>query len=139
MEVPVNYLAVLLAGLSNMVVGYLWYGPLFGKTWMKLSGVKMEGGKGSPAMGYIVTFITALLAAFILSHFIYLIARDFEIPVIITSGMTTAFWAWLGLIVPATISTVLWEGKPWALWFLNIAYWLVSLFAMAAILAGMGM
>ena len=38
MEIPINYLAVLAAAVSNMVLGFLWYGPLFGKTWSKLMG-----------------------------------------------------------------------------------------------------
>ena len=32
----VNLLAVLVAGIVPMVVGALWYGPLFGKRWLQL-------------------------------------------------------------------------------------------------------
>ncbi len=36
----VNYLAVLVAAIVGMVVGFIWYSPkVFGKMWMKLSGV----------------------------------------------------------------------------------------------------
>ena len=39
MALEVNYLAVLVAAIVNMVVGALWYSPLlFGKAWMKLTG-----------------------------------------------------------------------------------------------------
>jgi hypothetical protein len=42
MDVQVNMWAVLLAALSSMVVGSLWYLPTtFGNTWQKLSKVKM--------------------------------------------------------------------------------------------------
>ena len=34
----VNLLAVLAAGIVPMVVGALWYGPLFGKRWLELMG-----------------------------------------------------------------------------------------------------
>ncbi|MBK8887589.1 MAG: DUF1761 family protein [Saprospiraceae bacterium] len=30
-----NWLAILGSGLVPMAVGALWYGPLFGKLWMK--------------------------------------------------------------------------------------------------------
>ena len=30
----VNYLAVLIAGIVPMIVGAIWYGPLFGKRWL---------------------------------------------------------------------------------------------------------
>ena len=35
-QVAVNYLAVLAAAIASMVIGFLWYGPLFGKQYMAL-------------------------------------------------------------------------------------------------------
>ena len=32
----VNLLAVLVAGIVPMIVGFLWYGQLFGKRWLEL-------------------------------------------------------------------------------------------------------
>jgi len=44
MSVDINYWGVLLAGVSSMVVGFIWYARgVFGKTWGKLAGIKMEG------------------------------------------------------------------------------------------------
>lgn len=40
--VPVNYLAILVAAVLSMVLGFLWYGPLFGKEWTKLMGVTLS-------------------------------------------------------------------------------------------------
>ena len=37
MNIPVNYLSVLVATIAGMVVGFIWYGPLFGKTWIRLT------------------------------------------------------------------------------------------------------
>jgi hypothetical protein len=31
----INWIAFVVAALSTLVVGFLWYGPLFGKAWMK--------------------------------------------------------------------------------------------------------
>ena len=132
MEVPVNYLAVLACGISNMVIGTLWYGPLFGKAWMKMAGVKM--GDRSPVPSYIMGFVGALLAAYILAHFIWLSAKGFGLELGVASAVTTAFWGWLGFVVPTSVGATLWEGKPWAYWFIGAGYWLVSLVAMAAIL-----
>ncbi len=41
-QVPINYLAVVVAAIANMVLGFLWYGSLFGKQWIKLSGFTAE-------------------------------------------------------------------------------------------------
>ncbi len=34
-EVTINLLAVLTAAVSAFIVGGIWYGPLFGKAWMR--------------------------------------------------------------------------------------------------------
>lgn len=38
----INFLAVIAATLSTFLVGWFWYGPLFGKTWMSAVGVTEE-------------------------------------------------------------------------------------------------
>ncbi|MGC9355126.1 MAG: DUF1761 domain-containing protein, partial [Mariniphaga sp.] len=51
----INYLAVIVAALSSFMVGWIWYGPLFGKSWMKLHGFTEEELKeGSLSMPVIM-------------------------------------------------------------------------------------
>lgn len=134
MDIPVNYLAIFLAAVSNMVIGSIWYSPiLFLNPWMKISGVKM-GGK-NPTPSYIIAFITALIAAYVLSHFIYLTSKGMGTELTTISAMTTAFWGWLGFVAPATAGMSIWEGKPWSYWAIVSGYWLASLVAMSAILS----
>ena len=134
MDIHINYLAVIVAALSNMVIGSIWYSPmLFGNLWMKLAGVKM-GGK-NPMPSYIIAYVFALIVAYVMAHFIYFGAVGMGTDLTVTSAITTAFWAWLGFVAPATSGMVTWEMKPWSYWFIVAGYWLVSLVAMAAILA----
>jgi hypothetical protein len=35
-EIHINFLAVGAVVVANVVFGFVWYGPLFGKTWAKL-------------------------------------------------------------------------------------------------------
>lgn len=42
MEANVNYLAVVVAAVASMAVGFLWYGVLFRKQWMSLMGLTTE-------------------------------------------------------------------------------------------------
>ena len=37
-----NYLVLGLAVVVSFAFGFLWYGPLFGKTWVQLMGIKKE-------------------------------------------------------------------------------------------------
>lgn len=36
--VPINYVAVVLAAVANMILGFVWFGPLFGKLWILTNG-----------------------------------------------------------------------------------------------------
>lgn len=59
----VNLLAVLLATLASMIVGFLWYGPLFGKIWIKLSNHKeSEMDKSGVNKMYAMTAAALLLS-----------------------------------------------------------------------------
>lgn len=121
-----------------MVLGSLWYGPLFGKQWIALSGISSEKLEGAKAKGmgksYSLMFVGSLLMAYVLAHAI-IFASDYLNVYGISAGLTGAFWNWLGFIAPVTLSSVLWDGKPWKLWLLNNGYNLASLMAMGAILS----
>ena len=65
----VNYLAVLVAMVFNMVLGTLWYGPLLGKPWMAIMeriGKKREEMQGSPLL-YLGSAAMAFLSALTLA------------------------------------------------------------------------
>ena len=62
----INYLAVLVSAIIGMIIGALWYSPLlFGKLWMKLSGMTEkqlnEAKKKGMGKMYLVAFIGVLL------------------------------------------------------------------------------
>jgi hypothetical protein len=59
-----NWLAVLTAAFSTFMLGGLWYGPLFGRVWMRASGMTEEKAKlGSPVKIFGISFALQLVAA----------------------------------------------------------------------------
>lgn len=63
-----NYIAFIVAALIPTGIGALWYGPLFGKAWMKSSGMteeKMKGGNMPLIFG--LSFVLAIILAFVIS------------------------------------------------------------------------
>ena len=61
----INFLALLLAALSTLVVGFIWYNPkVFGTIWMKETGINPEEGE-KPNM--ILIFGVSILYAFFIS------------------------------------------------------------------------
>lgn len=137
----VNLIAVLGAAIASMVLGFLWYGPLFGKMWMELSGFKKEDigkMKMSAQMGYVGAAITSLVMAYILALFLEVRTAPISIFIgafdISLTAFATAFLIWFGFIATVSLGSVLWENKPFKLYLLNNAYNLLNLLVMAAIL-----
>lgn len=135
--VYVNYLAVLLCAVASMIIGYVWYGPLFGKEWMNLVGMtkeKMEKGKGDMPKTYTMMFISSLFMAYVLAHFIWYAAPG---SVTVTIGVKTAIWAWLGMVATVMFSQRLFasDKKPMKLYIIDSGFYLVSLIAMGFIIA----
>ncbi len=142
--IPINYFAVIACAVVAMILGMLWYGPLFGKQWMSMMGMNMGGGDGKNGMAwrYIVAFIGALLMAFVLANFIALVNNSFGcsdcfniVSQTLIVDMLATFTLWLGFIAPVTIGMVLWEGKPWKVWYIVAGYNLVLLALMGIILS----
>ena len=138
MSVPINYLAVIVAAFANMVLGALWYGPLFGEAWKtmmafspeKLAAMKAKG----MAMSYGLMAIGSILMAWVLAHAIIFAGAFLEMGGLST-GLMAGFMNWLGFVVPVTVGAVLWEGRSWKLWWLNASYSLVGFLIMGAILS----
>lgn len=137
MDIAVNYVAVVLAGVVSMVVGFLWYSPmLFGNQWAKLSGFTKEGLKKAQKKAgpmYVLSFVASLVTAYVLTHVMALSENTFHYARVNT-GVTTAFWVWVGFVAPVQLTDVLFMGKKWSLFFINTGYQLASLVVMGVAL-----
>jgi hypothetical protein len=137
-QVPINYLAVLVAAIASMVVGFLWYGPLFGKLWMKLSGKTKESMDEAKKKGmtkaYVLMFVGSLVMAYVLANALVFASSYLQVSGV-SAGLMSGFFNWLGFIAPVTLGMVLWEGKSWKLWVLHNGHELISLCIMGVILA----
>jgi len=136
MDVEVNYWAVLLAAVSSMVVGSIWYTPkLFGGPWMKMTGVKMNqkmsAGKSAWMFGSV--FVASLVTAYVLAHVTFL-AHKFFGNSYLSDALQTAFWLWLGLTAMRFYVHDTFEGRRKKLTLLNAGHELVTLLIMAVII-----
>lgn len=137
MEININYLAVLVAAVASMVVGFLWYGVLFMKPWMRMMGYTKENmGKMnmSANKAYMLQFVGSLVMAYVLAHALIFASYYLDAEGV-SAGVTAGFWNWLGFVAPVTLGVVLWENKPWKLWFINASNYLVALIVMGIIIA----
>lgn len=139
MEVQVNYLAVVLAMLSSMVVGSIWYAKaVFGEKWAKLAKVDTSKMNGSEAVKPIlVTLVVSLITAYVLAHVAYL-SNQFFGNSFLNDSLMTAFWLWLGLTAARFVTHDAFEGRPSKLTALNLGNEFVTLMVMGLVIGLMG-
>ncbi len=141
MEIKLNYLAILAGVVANMVIGFVWYGPLFGKRWAREVGLpadfKPSGADMAKSMGLMV--LGAFLVAWCLAHNVF--AWGFlaekgmtEQPHPAVMGWSAGFFTWLGFFVPVYLNSVSFEGKSWTLFGINVGYYFVNLQVLGMIL-----
>jgi hypothetical protein len=139
--VEVNYLALIIAAVAQMVLGFLWYGPLFGKEWSKLRGFTFDklSKEEQKAMQqkmmpwYGVTFVVSLVTAYVLAHVMFLSQNYFAYTPLMT-GLTTAFFMWLGFMMPVRLYNEIFGGNNWKLFGIDTGYSLFGLLAMGVVL-----
>lgn len=137
MDVEINGLAVLLAAVSSMVVGSIWYARgVFGNTWIKLTKLdEKKMNKGATA-ALITAFVLALLMAYVLAHLAFLSNHFFQHS-FMQDAVTTAFWVWLGVAFTRTVTHDRFEQRPLKLSLLNSANMLVTMLVMGVIIGAM--
>jgi hypothetical protein len=118
----VHWLAVVIAAVANLVIGYVWYMPqVFGKRWREASGTDMAQPAGAM---WAVVIVTSLVAAYVVAQF----AGGAGV----VNGAVWGFVLWL-LVGSVMAGAVLFEGRSWTYWGINAGYWLLTLLVMGAI------
>ena len=129
--VNVGTVEVVLATVISCILGMIWYAPqVFGNTWAKLAGVKMDmkdKSKGMKSMAGML--IASLVTAYVFAHIM-----GFAQVANVTDALLTAFWVWLGFVATIGLNMVFFEGKPVKLYLINVGYQLVSLILMSLVI-----
>jgi Protein of unknown function (DUF1761) len=133
----VNLWAVLVAAVSTMIVGFLWYSPmLFAKPWTVLMGydpndkAKMDEMRKSAGKSYAISFVASLVAALVLGKIIDV--TSVQSPLY---GMKIGFAVWLGFVTTVQLTAKLFGNQPTKLYLINTGYQLVCYLVMGVILA----
>ena len=139
----VNLLAVLVAGIVPMIIGALWYGPLFGKRWLELmETTEEEIQEGfNPLKTYGVSFLLALVTAFILAQLFAGMGGAADVLSIAgksgnaLAGVYLALLALIAFILPVAYQSFAFEGRKAGLVLLSLGYNGVALLCQAVTIA----
>jgi hypothetical protein len=157
-----NFISVLVAATSTIVVGAVWYSPiLFANAWMKESGFTEEQLKKRNMLKIVgLTFLFSVMIAMIMQvlsiHQFGALGMIGGPDYIKTSkpsyaafmadygtafrtfkhGALHGFMSGLFLAFPLIAINGLFEHKPWKYIFINAGYWTVSMTIMGALVCG---
>lgn len=105
----VNYGAIVVGAIASMIIGGVWYGPLFGRTWMKIIGVNPDSAEERKTMQkgvgllYGIQFVLTLFQVLVLAHLIADTTR--------VGGIERSLWIWAAFVVPTLAGTIMWTSE----------------------------
>jgi Protein of unknown function (DUF1761) len=155
-----NFLAVLVAALSTLLIGSIWYSDkVFGNIWMREAGLnKDEMQKGNMLKIFGLTFLYSFFLAFMMQFIVIhqsgaygmigneplkalpsfnafmadygIVFRTFK------HGALHGFMAGVLFSLPIVAINGLFERKSWKYILVHAGYWILTLMVMGAIVCG---
>jgi hypothetical protein len=135
---PINYVAILAAAVAAWLAGAVWYGVL-GKQWLAALGwteadmVGPDGKRRMPTGPMILSFIAALVMAFMLSGLMGHVG-----PLSVRSGIISGALVWLGFVVTTIAVNNAFQRRKAMLSVIDSGHWLLALIVQGAVLGAFG-
>jgi hypothetical protein len=156
-----NFTAVLVAALSTLPVGFIWFNPkVFGTIWMRESGMTEEKAKTAnmfKVFGFVILFsiMAAFVMQFLVIHQLGALGMVGGPDLALTAkpsysefmadyghafrtfkhGMLHGFMSGLFLALPIIGTNAMFEMKSWKYIFVHAGYWIVCFTIMGGILS----
>lgn len=126
-----NWLAILAGLVAHMILGAVWFG-VFAGPWSRLAhpGKTREQIQAGPKWIYGIAAAGGLVTAIVLAATLDAVgATD------LGTALLTTLILWVGFVVVKYATTYAFEYRSWTLLAIDVGYPLVSMLAMATILA----
>ena len=133
----INIWAVVVATLSSMVIGAVWYSNIaFGRYWQQAARVNLE--ERSPVIPIVTTAVVSFITALVLAG-ATAIAQHFYEGNFLVNAVLTSLILWAGFTAARVITHDSFEGRPRMLTLLTITHELVTIVVMGLIIGLFGM
>lgn len=136
-----NSVAILMAVLVTIAIGFLWYGPLFGNAWMKEMGVAPDF---KPELAVLKRAMLLMVVGAVLTTLVLACCIEISRPTTWKAGddapsalygIGAALLVWTGFHLPMLLGGVAWEARTWKWFGINAGFHLATLLAAGTILA----
>lgn len=111
---------IVVAAVIEWVLGALWFGLIFRKSWLAMAGFSETNKPKNGAMTMICSFIACLLLTYVTAHVIGWVGA-----VTFTIGAKVGIICWLGFMAPPMFTQHIAENRRANLFAINAAYWLL--------------
>jgi hypothetical protein len=115
----VNWIAVVVAAVASMALGFVWY-MVLGNQWMGALGKTREQimASGNQAAPFIIAFLMQLVMAYSLALFTPRLMGSTTL----VNGLIVGFHVWLGFVITSMIINHRYQGSKWSLTLIDGGY-----------------
>ncbi len=132
----VNWIAVIVAAIASMALGFVWYMAL-GNQWMAALGKTREqimAGSSGQATPFIIAFVMQLVMAYGLALFVPRLTGATSVG----NGLLVGFLVWLGFVITSMIINHRYQGSKWSLTLIDGGYLLGVLLVQGVVIGLFG-
>jgi hypothetical protein len=115
----VNWIAVVVAAVASMALGFVWY-MVLGNQWMGALGKTRDQimASGNQAAPFIIAFLMQLVMAYSLALFTPRLMGSTTL----VNGLIVGFHVWLGFVITSMIINHRYQGSKWSLTLIDGGY-----------------
>lgn len=135
--VSVNFLAVIVATVLTMIIGFLWYSPmLFMKPWAAMTPGVSKRTKEQMQERMVPAIVTSALCNLVMAYVLAVIMRYAGVHTFL-GGLVSGLWVGVGFVVTSELQNAMYAWKPLKLVAIDAGYVVVSLVVMGAVIGAM--
>ena len=125
-----NYVAIAVSAVIYFALGSVWFGPLFGKLWLKLVGLSLtEEDKKNALFMFIKTFILDFFITFAVAVVLNLTRSDSLI-----SALGVAIILGVGFVIAPFLGNYMYAKRSMKLFFIESIYHVICICLVTVIL-----
>lgn len=113
-DVTIDWVGVIVATVAAMVIGGLWYGPLFQKSWIGYIGKSKEELRAQGGMGYLFAALGAFATSIVMTY-----VTQWATVEGFGEGMLVGIVMWAGFVISTLVTGSVFEARPWGLIMIN--------------------
>ena len=118
---PVNWIAIIVATIASMALGFVWYMAL-ARQWMGALDKTREQIMSSSGANPSMPFIIAALMQLVMAYFLALFTPKLMGSIDVNNAVIVGFHLWLGYVITSMIINHRYQGAKWSLTLIDGGY-----------------